>query len=102
MRQVWEIHRFIEKDYWRKKMMEQGSLMTREQAETLLEEISPDWHDYTFKLYSDGSVDIIDNDNRRAIAAADLRGACLDFYIRTRIRYIRSMLHCEPEGVRTA
>ncbi|GAB2724266.1 hypothetical protein ACFQWB_12590 [Paenibacillus thermoaerophilus] len=96
MTQVWEIHRFIERDYWLKRMAENGGSLTSEQMESVLDGISDKWDDYTFKLFRDGSVQIIDNDTRRTVRPSELRGASLDFYIRTRIRFIRSIL--QPHG----
>jgi hypothetical protein len=89
------IYRFIERDYWTNKVALEHPALNQEELTSLLDGISSDWHDLTFKFREDGSVVISDNDTGASLVPSDLRGACYDFYVRKRIEQIRT--HLTPE-----
>ncbi|MFD2612249.1 hypothetical protein [Paenibacillus gansuensis] len=87
-----ENHRFIERDFWVNKAIEASEYLTLEQIEIMLDRLNTTWRDLTFKFYQDGSVSILDNDLMAPVSPGELTGACLDFYVRKRIQFIKSLL----------
>lgn len=51
--------------------------------------------DLTFKFYSDGKLEIIDNDTGNRMSPRDLKGASYDFYVRHRIAMIKRDLRAK-------
>jgi hypothetical protein len=49
--------------------------------------------DLTFKFYTDGRLEIIDNHTGSRMTPRDLSGASYDFYVRHRIAMIKRDLH---------
>lgn len=85
-------YRFIERDYWHRKVLCSSEFLDPMQVEEILDEAVESYCDYTFKFYDDGSVVIIDNDTNNHIHPRELSGAVLDFYIRKRIHLIKANL----------
>jgi len=89
---LWKNVRFIERDFWFQKMLNDTEALHSWQIDDLLGEANAQWDDLTFKFFDDGSVTIIDNDTDTRVSPRELKGAALDFYIRKRIEFIRSSL----------
>jgi hypothetical protein len=89
------IYRFIERDYWANKVSKESSHLPPEEMERMLDEVSSEWHDLTFKFREDGSVAITDNDTGASLIPSQLTGACYDFYVRKRIEEIKTYLSVE-------
>ncbi|MEC0246768.1 hypothetical protein ACI48J_10515 [Paenibacillus chitinolyticus] len=89
---LWKNVRFIERDFWFQKMLNDTEALHSWQIDDLLGETNAQWDDLTFKFFDDGSVTIIDNDTDTRVSPRELQGAALDFYIRKRIEFIRSSL----------
>lgn len=87
--------RFIERDYYKRIMESSGSGLSDSQIEKILTIADANWVDLTFKFFDDGSLIIIDNDSELQIPVKDLRGAAYDFYVKQRIRMIRSNLEAK-------
>lgn len=87
-----ENHRFIEQDYWLHKAMDGNEHLSEQQLQAVLDSIDTTWKDLTFKFYPNGACKIVDNDTLQYIKPSELTGACLDFYIRKRIQWIKSDL----------
>lgn len=51
--------------------------------------------DYTFKFYSDGRLEIIDNDTENQIDPRELSGGSYDFYVRQRMALIKRDLRAK-------
>ncbi|MDT2255082.1 hypothetical protein P7H25_04690 [Paenibacillus larvae] len=85
-------YRFIERDYWVKKVLSGSEHLHPEQVEQMMDDMENDWQDLTFRFCPDGSVTIIDNHTNQRVSPRDLSGAVLDFYIRKRIEFIRVSL----------
>ncbi|MFC5700069.1 hypothetical protein ACFPVX_02135 [Cohnella faecalis] len=49
--------------------------------------------DFTFKFFTDGSLEIIDNDSGHTMNPRELSGGSYDFYVRQRIAFIKRDLH---------
>lgn len=45
--------------------------------------------DLTFKFYTDGKLEIIDNDSGSTISPRELSGGSYDFYVRQRLAFIK-------------
>ncbi|WP_235941441.1 hypothetical protein [Paenibacillus puerhi] len=84
--------RFIERDYFRKVMLENSEHMSEQQTEKILDSIGKTWVDYTFKFYENGSMTIIDNHTDLQVPLSDLKGASYDFYVKQRIKLIKENL----------
>ncbi|MGW9123578.1 hypothetical protein ACWGPW_01095 [Paenibacillus chitinolyticus] len=89
---LWKNVRFIERDFWFQKMLNDTESLHSWQIDGLLGETNAQWDDLTFKFFDDGSVTIIDNDTDTRVSPQELKGAALDFYIRKRIEFIRVSL----------
>ncbi|WP_217559233.1 hypothetical protein [Paenibacillus sp. GbtcB18] len=89
---LWKNVRFIERDFWFQKMLNDTEALHSWQIDDLLGETNAQWDDLTFKFFDDGSVTIIDNDTDTRVSPQELTGAALDFYIRKRIEFIRVSL----------
>src|SRR5690242_18483727 len=87
--------RFIERDYYRKVMLDNNEFMTGNQIETILDNAAARWDDLTFKFYENGSLEIIDNHTEELVSVKELRGAAYDFYVRERMRFIRANLEAK-------
>jgi hypothetical protein len=87
--------RFIERDYYRKVMLDSSEFLTSSQVEKILDNAVTPWEDLTFKFYDNGTLEIIDNNTEQVVPVNSLRGAAYDFYVRERIRYIRSRLQAK-------
>ncbi len=87
--------RFIERDYYRKVMLDNSEFMTNNQVEKILDNAVTPWEDLTFKFFDNGTLEIIDNNTEQVVPISELRGAAYDFYVRERIRYIRSHLQAK-------
>ncbi|WP_409346708.1 hypothetical protein [Paenibacillus sp. MBLB4367] len=87
--------RFIERDYFRKLMIDNSEWMTEDQIEKILDQAGTLWDDLTFKFYDNGKLEIFDNHTEQRISLHDLRGAAYDFYVKERIRYIRTNLQAK-------
>lgn len=84
--------RFIERDYYRSMMVSNSDYLSDSQIEKILDAADTYWADLTFKFFDNGSLLIIDNHTEQHIPLSDLKGAAYDFYVRQRIRMIRSAL----------
>jgi len=51
--------------------------------------------DLTFKFYTDGKLEIIDNDTGSHVSPRELSGGSYDFYVRQRIALIKRDLHAK-------
>ena len=51
--------------------------------------------DLTFKFYTDGKLEIIDNDTGNRMNPRELSGGCYDFYVRQRMALIKRDLHAK-------
>lgn len=51
--------------------------------------------DYTFKFYTDGRLEIIDNDTGNLIHPRELSGGSYDFYVRQRMALIKRDLRAK-------
>ncbi|MVP02419.1 hypothetical protein [Paenibacillus lutrae] len=89
---LWKNVRFIERDFWFQKMLNDTDSLRPWQIDSLLGETNAQWDDLTFKFFADGSVTIIDNDTDSRVSPRELKGAALDFYIRKRIEFIKASL----------
>lgn len=87
--------RFIERDYYRKVMLDNSEFMTKNQIENILDNAAALWDDLTFKFYENGTLEIIDNNTDESVSIQDLRGAAYDFYVRERMRFIRTNLQAK-------
>jgi hypothetical protein len=87
--------RFIERDYYKKLMMTNSELLTESQIEKILDTASYTWDDLTFKFFENGSMIIMDNDTDLQMPLSELNGAAYDFYVKQRIRMIRSNLEAK-------
>ena len=76
--------RFIERDYWFRKMKSESD-MSDELVEEILNLIQKQWGDYTFKVFENGSLVIVDNNLSKVISPKDLDIVARDFYIRQRL-----------------
>ncbi|ULL19953.1 hypothetical protein DVH26_25515 [Paenibacillus sp. H1-7] len=68
--------------------------------EKILDTADTYWADLTFKFFDNGSLLIIDNYTELHVPLSDLKGAAYDFYVKQRIRMIRSSL--EAKTLQTA
>ncbi|MCS7459345.1 hypothetical protein N0M98_04265 [Paenibacillus doosanensis] len=84
--------RFIERDYYRMMMVNNSDHLTDSQIDKILDAADTTWSDLTFKFYDNGSLVIIDNHTELSIPLHSLKGAAYDFYVKQRIRMIRSNL----------
>ncbi|RAV18887.1 hypothetical protein DQG23_23515 [Paenibacillus contaminans] len=66
--------------------------MTEHQIEKILDQAGTLWDDLTFKFYDNGTLEIFDNNTEQRVSLNELRGAAYDFYVKERIRWIRSNL----------
>lgn len=82
-------YRFIERDYWVKRILSGSEHLHLDQVEQMVDEMENDWQDLTFRFSPDGAVTIIDNNTNQRVSPRELRGAVLDFYVRKRIEFIR-------------
>jgi hypothetical protein len=94
---LFENHRFIERDYWYKQALKNSTYLLPSQIDKLLDHPSYHWNDYTFRFYWDGSVTIIDNINNQVVPPSALTGASLDYYVRKKIKYIRTHIFEKQE-----
>lgn len=76
-------------------MFENSEFLSEDQIDKILDSAEVPWEDITFKFYDNGSMDIFDNNKEQRISIQDLRGAAYDFYVRERIRIIRSNLQAK-------
>jgi hypothetical protein len=51
--------------------------------------------DFTFKFFTDGKLEIIDNDTGDTMNPRELSGGSYDFYVRQRIALIKRDLHAK-------
>jgi hypothetical protein len=51
--------------------------------------------DYTFKFYSDGKLEIIDNHTGNLLQPRELSGGSYDFYVRQRMAFIKRDLRAK-------
>lgn len=51
--------------------------------------------DLTFKFFTDGKLEIIDNDSGNTMNPRDLRGGSYDFYVRQRLTLIKRDLRAK-------
>ncbi|MEK8128060.1 hypothetical protein WMW72_09115 [Paenibacillus filicis] len=84
--------RFIERDYFRKVMLENSEHMSERQIEKILDAVGRDWVDLTFKFFDNGSMMIVDNHTDQPVPLHSLKGASYDFYVKQRIKMIKEDL----------
>lgn len=96
MREIWEIHRFIERDYWFWRFKKSGAWSDL-QARAMVDRLPGPMRDITFKFYTDGSVVITDNATGRELRPAELSGPALQFFVNRRISYIKKKILGVPE-----
>jgi hypothetical protein len=84
--------RFIERDYFRKVMLENSEYMSEQQMESVLDAVGRDWVDLTFKFFDNGSLLIVDNYTDLPVPLHSLKGASYDFYVKQRIKMIKENL----------
>ncbi|MCZ8512248.1 hypothetical protein O9H85_07360 [Paenibacillus filicis] len=86
--------RFIERDYFRHVMAANNEL-TEAQIEKVLNVADQPWADFTFTFFENGSTLIIDNDTDLEVSLRELKGAASEFYVKQKIRMIRSNLEAK-------
>ncbi|MBU7317502.1 MULTISPECIES: hypothetical protein [Paenibacillus] len=84
--------RFIERDYYKNVMAENGEQLTEQQIEKILDASEPFWADLTFKFFENGSMIIIDNHTELQVPLSSLSGAACEFYAQQRIKMIKAKL----------
>jgi hypothetical protein len=87
--------RFIERDYYKNLMIANSELLTESQIDSILDTSFHTWVDLTFKFFDNGSIMIIDNDTDLQVPLSELHGAAYDYYVKQRIRMIRSNLEAK-------
>lgn len=96
MREIWEIHRFIERDYWFWQFKRNGA-RSDPQARAMVDRLPGPMRDITFKFYTDDSVVITDNVTGRELRPSELSGPVLQFFVNKRISYIKKKILGVPE-----
>lgn len=84
--------RFIERDFYKQRMLDNSDYLTEAQIDKILDSAGVFWVDLTFKFYDNGTLSIIDNDTEQSVELKELKGAAYDFYVKERIRLIRGNL----------
>lgn len=84
--------RFIERDFYKQKMLDHSEFLTEAQIDKILDSAGVFWVDLTFKFYDNGTLSIIDNNSEQPVELKELKGAAYDFYVKERIRMIRGNL----------
>lgn len=76
-------------------MIENSEFITESQIEKILDSADVPWEDLTFKFYDNGTMEIVDNHTEQRVSLKDIKGAAYDFYVKERIRLIRSNLQAK-------
>jgi len=90
--------RFIERDYYKAMMASNSDHLTDSQIDKILDAADTYWADLTFKFFDNGSLLIIDNHTELHVPLGELKGAAYDFYVKQRIRMIRSALESKLQS----